>query len=87
MINFYLIEQQKSIGIKNMRIYYFRSVISMAKNTINILCPSGHRRKAQMAPNSNLLQVRKYLYRLFIMRINYISETVNGQIFFPVLDV
>ncbi|CAF0878902.1 unnamed protein product [Adineta ricciae] len=32
-------------------------VISMAKSMINILCPSGHRRKAQMAPNSNLLQV------------------------------
>jgi hypothetical protein len=31
----------------------------MAKNiTISILCPSGHRRKAQMTPNSNLLQVR-----------------------------
>ncbi len=32
----------------------------MAKNTINISCPSGHRRKAQMTPNSNLLQVRKF---------------------------
>jgi hypothetical protein len=50
----------------------------MAKNTINILCPSGHRRKAQMTPNSNLLQVRKSLYRLFIFIINYISETVCG---------
>ncbi|CAF3432372.1 unnamed protein product [Rotaria socialis] len=29
----------------------------MAKPTITILCPSGHRRKAQMAPNTNLLQV------------------------------
>ncbi|CAF4358855.1 unnamed protein product, partial [Rotaria sp. Silwood2] len=28
----------------------------MAKATITILCPSGHRRKAQMTPNSNLLQ-------------------------------
>ncbi|CAF1559446.1 unnamed protein product, partial [Rotaria sp. Silwood1] len=28
----------------------------MAKATIMILCPSGHRRKAQMTPNSNLLQ-------------------------------
>jgi hypothetical protein len=30
----------------------------MAKATIMILCPSGHRRKAQMTPNNNLLQVR-----------------------------
>ncbi|UJR14786.1 hypothetical protein I4U23_001774 [Adineta vaga] len=29
----------------------------MAKATITILCPSGHRRKANMTPNSNLLQV------------------------------
>jgi hypothetical protein len=32
--------------------------IEMAKATITILCPSGHRRKAQMTPNGNLLQVR-----------------------------
>ncbi|CAF1280871.1 unnamed protein product [Adineta ricciae] len=29
----------------------------MAKAVITILCPSGHRRKANMTPNSNLLQV------------------------------
>ncbi|CAF3713788.1 unnamed protein product [Rotaria socialis] len=29
----------------------------MAKSTISILCPSGHRRKAQMMPNSSLLEV------------------------------
>ena len=29
----------------------------MAKATVTILCPSGHRRKAQMNPNSNLLTV------------------------------
>ncbi|CAF1240748.1 unnamed protein product [Adineta steineri] len=29
----------------------------MSKATITILCPSGHRRKSQMTPNSNLLQV------------------------------
>ncbi|CAF2173236.1 unnamed protein product [Rotaria magnacalcarata] len=29
----------------------------MAKPMITILCPSGHRRKAQMTPNTNLLQV------------------------------
>ncbi|CAF1207599.1 unnamed protein product [Rotaria sordida] len=28
----------------------------MSKATITILCPSGHRRKVQMTPNSNLLQ-------------------------------
>lgn len=30
----------------------------MSKSSITILCPSGHRRKAQMAPNTNLLQVK-----------------------------
>lgn len=29
----------------------------MSKAAILILCPSGHRRKVQMTPNSNLLQV------------------------------
>ncbi|CAF2947254.1 unnamed protein product [Rotaria sp. Silwood2] len=29
----------------------------MAKNLIHILCPSGHRRKVQMMPNSSLMQV------------------------------
>ncbi|CAF3485524.1 unnamed protein product [Adineta steineri] len=29
----------------------------MSKITINILCPSGHRRKAQLMPNNNLFQV------------------------------
>jgi hypothetical protein len=52
----------------------------MAKNTINILCPSGHRRKAQMTPNTNLLQVRKSLYRLFIFITNYMRETVYKRI-------
>lgn len=33
----------------------------MAKNTINISCPNGYRRKAQMMPNSSLLEVR-YIY-------------------------
>ena len=46
----------------------------MSKNTINILCPSGHRRKTQMTPNSNLLQVKNSLYRLFIFITNYMSD-------------
>ena len=31
----------------------------MAKNTIHILCPSGHRLKAEITPNGKLLQVRR----------------------------
>ena len=35
----------------------FRFNYSMAKATITILCPSGHRRKTQISPNGSLLQI------------------------------
>ena len=51
----------------------------MSKSTIQVLCPSGHRRKAQVSPNSNLLQVSHPYAFSFIFVCSQVLEDMCQQ--------